>query len=117
MLTRRSLSVFSTEFSGHANLNKGVNGRIVGQASFTGGIGRPKWDLNLKGPLTDVFTLKGDPLLIAKSTCGLHSATLNIDFTMFITPPAPTANGAISGTIGVSSASLRVGETGGNSLT
>lgn len=113
LLTRPRLSVFNTVFTGNAVLTKGVTGRIFGQASFTGGVGRPTWELRLEGPKQGLFDLAGDPLLMANSTCGYRSATLNIDITMTISPPPPSTGG-ISGTIGVSPAGRRVGELDDN---
>jgi hypothetical protein len=94
-----TLSVFNTEFLGSAVLVPGVNGKIFGQAYFTGGVGRPTWELDIIGPKQGLFTLTGDPTLLAKSVCGYRSATLSIDITMTISPPPPTQIG-ISGTIG-----------------
>jgi len=96
------LSVFNTEFNGYASLRKGVSGRVIGTASFTGGTGKPRWDLGLSGPFVNTFTLTGDPKLRATSACGTRSATLNIDITMLLSPTAPTDTNALSGTMGVS---------------
>jgi hypothetical protein len=75
-----------------------VTGKAITDFSFTGGFGRPKWQLNLNGPY-DTFSLHADPSLIVNSPCGAGSAILNINTQVALNPLAP---GTKKGYIGVS---------------
>lgn len=94
-----TFSVLDTDMSGFASLENGVTGKAITDFSFTGGTGRPKWQLNFKGPFDDAFSLKAQPSLIVNSPCGAGTAILNINTQIALNPIAPSGK---KGYIGVS---------------
>ncbi|KAH0551160.1 hypothetical protein GP486_007504 [Trichoglossum hirsutum] len=94
-----TFSVLTTDLEGFASLEPGVTGKAITEFSFTGGSGKPKWQLNFNGPFDDTFDLTADPNLIVSSPCGAGTATLNINTQVALNPLAPSSK---KGLIGVS---------------
>ena len=95
-----SFSVLDTDLSGFASLDANVTGKALTDFSFTGGTGRPRWQLDFRGPYNDAFDLHAAPSLIVNSPCGAGTAILNINTQIALSPIAPSRK---NGFIGVRS--------------
>lgn len=83
-----TFSVLTTDLEGFYNLEQGVRGKAVTDFSFTGGVGKPRWQHNF-GPGDGQFDLHADPTLIVNSPCGSGSAIMNINTAISLSPLAP----------------------------
>jgi len=92
-----SFSVLDTDLSGFASLDANVTGKAITDFSFTGGSGRPRWQLDFKGPYDDAFNLKASPSLIVNSPCGAGTAILNINTQIALSPIAPSRRNGFIG--------------------